>query len=148
LTGLTVGTSSTRDAELLFTGSPGPISLSRHFQHHFQWRRRVAPGRKRCTLLDGQIPLARATKKETGILAVEAATNSIIVGEVLKAATQARSSYRRQFQGRVLQQFVDLELILSFDSLFDCLVDCQRFLAHEYPGPLTQVLAYGCRYRR
>jgi hypothetical protein len=81
-------------------------------------------------------------KKETGILAVEAATNSLIVGEVLKAVTQRARPTDGNFKG----EFFNSTSISnsSFPSVHALLAwSAASVLAHEYPGPLTQVLAYG-----
>jgi hypothetical protein len=81
-------------------------------------------------------------KKETGILAIEAATNSLIVGEVLKAATQRARPTDGNFKG----EFFNSTSITnsSFPSAHALLAwSAASVLAHEYPGPLTQVLSYG-----
>src|SRR5258707_2254138 len=81
-------------------------------------------------------------KKETGILAVEAATNSLIVGEVLKAVTQRARPDDSNHKG----EFFNSTSISnsSFPSVHALLAwSAASVLAHEYPGPLTQILAYG-----
>ncbi|HEV7551275.1 MAG TPA: capsule assembly Wzi family protein [Candidatus Angelobacter sp.] len=81
-------------------------------------------------------------KKETGILAVEAATNSLVVGEVLKAVTQRA----RPDDGNHKGDFFNSTSISnsSFPSIHALLAwSSASVLAHEYPGPLTQILAYG-----
>lgn len=81
-------------------------------------------------------------KKETGILAVEAATNAVIVGEVLKAATQRARPDDGNHQG----DFFNSSSISNsaFPSVHGLLAwSAASVLAHEYPGPLTQILAYG-----
>lgn len=81
-------------------------------------------------------------KKETGILAIEAATNSLIVGEVLKAVTQRARPTDGNFKG----EFFNSTSISnsSFPSAHALIAwSAASVLAHEYPGPLTQVLAYG-----
>ena len=81
-------------------------------------------------------------KKETGILALEAATNSLVVGEVLKAVTQRARPTDGNFKG----EFFNSSSISnsSFPSVHALLAwSAASVLAHEYPGPLTQVLAYG-----
>src|SRR5438270_6582552 len=81
-------------------------------------------------------------KKETGILAVEAATNSLIVGEVLKAVTQRARPTDGNFKG----DFFNSSSISnsSFPSLHAMLAwSAASVLAHEYPGPLTQIASYG-----
>jgi hypothetical protein len=81
-------------------------------------------------------------KQETGILAVEAATNSLIVGEVLKAVTQRARPTDGNFKG----EFYNSTSISnsSFPSLHAMLAwSTASVLAHEYPGPLTQIMSYG-----
>lgn len=81
-------------------------------------------------------------KKETGILAIEAATNSLIVAEVLKAVTQRARPNDGNFKG----EFFNSSSIAnsSFPSGHAMLAwSAASVLAHEYPGPLTQVLSYG-----
>lgn len=81
-------------------------------------------------------------KKETGILAIEAATNSLIVGEVLKAVTQRARPSDGNFKG----EFFNSTSISnsSFPSAHALMAwSAASVLAHEYPGPLTQILAYG-----
>ncbi|HEV7673604.1 MAG TPA: capsule assembly Wzi family protein [Candidatus Angelobacter sp.] len=81
-------------------------------------------------------------KKETGILAIEAATNSLIVGEALKAVTQRARPTDGNFKG----EFFNSTSISnsSFPSAHALLAwSAASVLAHEYPGPLTQILAYG-----
>jgi hypothetical protein len=81
-------------------------------------------------------------KKETGILAVEAATNSLIVGEVLKAVTQRARPTDGNFKG----EFFNSTSIANsaFPSAHALLAwSAASVLAHEYPGPLTQIMSYG-----
>ena len=81
-------------------------------------------------------------KKETGIIAIEAATNSLIVGEVLKAVTQRARPTDGNFKG----EFFNSSSISnsSFPSAHALLAwSAASVLAHEYPGPLSQVLFYG-----
>jgi hypothetical protein len=83
-----------------------------------------------------------AHKKETGILAVEAATNALIVGEVLKVATQRA----RPDDGNHRGEFYNSTSISnsSFPSAHALLAwSTASVLAHEYPGPLSQILLYG-----
>jgi hypothetical protein len=82
-----------------------------------------------------------AHKKETGILAVEAATNSLIVGEVLKAVTQRARPTDGNFKG----DFFNSSSISnsSFPSVHALLAwSAASVLAHEYPGALSQVASY------
>jgi hypothetical protein len=81
-------------------------------------------------------------QKETGILAIEAATNSLVVGEVLKAVTQRARPTDGNFKG----EFFNSTSISnsSFPSAHALIAwSAASVLAHEYPGPLTQILAYG-----
>jgi hypothetical protein len=81
-------------------------------------------------------------KKETGILAIEAATNSLIVGEVLKAVTQRA----RPIDGNGQGDFFNSTSISnsSFPSIHALVAwSAASVLVHEYPGKLTQLLAYG-----
>jgi Capsule assembly protein Wzi/PAP2 superfamily len=80
-------------------------------------------------------------KRETGILAIEAATNGLIVDQVLKLAT----TRARPTQGNQQGFFYDSSSITnsSFPSAHAALAwSAASVLAHEYPGPLTQVFAY------
>ena len=81
-------------------------------------------------------------QKETGILAVEAATDSLVVGEVLKAVTQRARPTDGNFKG----EFFNSSSISnsSFPSVHALLAwSAASVLAHEYPGPLTEIFAYG-----
>ncbi len=81
-------------------------------------------------------------KKETGILTIEAATNSLIVGEVFKAVTQRARPNDGNHQG----DFFNSTSISnsSFPSVHALLAwSAASVLTHEYPGPLTKVLSYG-----
>jgi hypothetical protein len=81
-------------------------------------------------------------QKETGILAIEAATDSLVVGEVFKAITQRA----RPTDGNKQGDFFNSTSISnsSFPSAHALMVwSVASVLAHEYPGPLTQVMAYG-----
>ena len=81
-------------------------------------------------------------KQKPASLAVEAATNSLIVGEVLKAVTQRARPTDGNFKG----EFFNSSSISnsSFPSVHALLAwSAASVLAHEYPGPLSQILAYG-----
>ena len=81
-------------------------------------------------------------QKETGILALEAATNSYIVGEGLKLVTQRARPNDGNGQG----DFYNSSSITnsSFPSEHALLAwSAASVLVHEYPGPLTQIFAYG-----
>jgi len=81
-------------------------------------------------------------KQETGILAVEAATNALVVSEVLKVATQRA----RPDDGNHKGEFFNSTSISnsSFSSLHAMVAwSAASVLAHEYPGPVSKVLFYG-----
>ena len=81
-------------------------------------------------------------KKETGILAVEAVANSLIVGGAFKLVTQRARPNEGNGQG----DFYNSSSILnsSFPSNHALMAwSAASVLVHEYPGTLTQVLAYG-----
>jgi hypothetical protein len=81
-------------------------------------------------------------KRETGILAIEAATDSLIDGEGLKFITQRA----RPTDGDGKGDFLNSSSIAnsSFPSLHALITwSTASVLAHEYPGPLTQIFAYG-----
>jgi membrane-associated phospholipid phosphatase len=78
--------------------------------------------------------------RETGILAGEAAIDSLVVDEVIKIATQRERPLDGTGQGRFWHGG-------SFDSSFPsehaiAAWSIASVLAYEYPGPLTKVLAY------
>jgi membrane-associated phospholipid phosphatase len=81
-------------------------------------------------------------RKETGILAIEAATDSMAVNQVFKLVTQRA----RPTDGNQQGDFYNSSSITnsSFPS-FHAMVawSAASVLAHEYPGPLTQIFAYG-----
>ncbi|MCU1308051.1 MAG: hypothetical protein JWN45_2746 [Acidobacteriaceae bacterium] len=80
-------------------------------------------------------------RSESGILAGEAALNSIVVGEALKAAAERERPTDGTGQGRfwhggiVNSSFPSDHAMLSWSIA--------SVLAHEYPGALTKILAYG-----
>jgi membrane-associated phospholipid phosphatase len=79
--------------------------------------------------------------KEAGILAGEAAIDSFVVGEVVKIATQRErptdgNGKGRFWQGGTLDSSFPSDHAIAAWSI-------ASVLAHEYPGPLTDVLAYG-----
>jgi hypothetical protein len=81
-------------------------------------------------------------KKETGILALEAATDSLVVGEGLKLVTQRA----RPSDGNPKGDFFNSSSITnsSFPSVHALLTwSAASVLVHEYPGPLTSIFAYG-----
>jgi Capsule assembly protein Wzi/PAP2 superfamily len=81
-------------------------------------------------------------KKETGILALEAATDSLVVGEGLKLVTQRARPIDNNPKG----DFFNSSSITnsSFPSVHALLTwSAASVLVHEYPGPLTSIFAYG-----
>ncbi len=81
-------------------------------------------------------------QKETGILSIEAATDSLAVVEVFKFATQRA----RPTDGNKNGDFFNSTSITnsSFPSAHAMLTwSVASVIAHEYPGPLTQIFAYG-----
>jgi Capsule assembly protein Wzi/PAP2 superfamily len=81
-------------------------------------------------------------QKETGILAVEAVANSLIVGETFQLVTQRARPNDGNGQG----DFYNSSSIFnsSFPSNHALAAwSAASVLAHEYPGPLTQIFAYG-----
>lgn len=80
-------------------------------------------------------------QQETGVLAGEAALNSIVIAEAFKVLTRRQ----RPTDGAGLGQFgKGTALNSSFPSLHAALSwSAASVLSHEYPGVLTQVLSYG-----
>lgn len=81
-------------------------------------------------------------QKETGLLAIQAATNSLIVTEVLKVVTQRA----RPTEGNQQGDFFNSDKIYnsSFPSTHAMMVwSAATVLTHEYPGTLTKIFAYG-----
>jgi membrane-associated phospholipid phosphatase len=79
-------------------------------------------------------------KSETGILGGEAMVNALAVDEVLKYAFQRQRPFETNGAGRFFQSgsqnsFPSAHATLSFAFA--------SVLAHEYPGWLTKILAYG-----
>lgn len=81
-------------------------------------------------------------QKETGILGTEAAINSLVVVEVLKLASQRQRPQDGTGQGKFFNSstltnsgFPSAHAVLAWSTA--------SVLAHEYPGPLTQILSYG-----
>src|SRR5215472_8608584 len=78
--------------------------------------------------------------RETGLLSGEALVNSLAVSEVLKVAFARQ---RPTSAGGKGQFFTDISNA-SFPSQHSMLSwTAASVIAHEYPGPVTQVLAYG-----
>lgn len=81
-------------------------------------------------------------QRETGILAVEAATDGLLVTEALKLVTQRARPRDGTFQGN----FYNSSSVTnsSFPSTHAMMAwSAATVLAHEYPGLLTEVFAYG-----
>jgi membrane-associated phospholipid phosphatase len=81
-------------------------------------------------------------QKETGILATEAAVNSIVVVEAFKLVSQRG----RPSEGNTQAKFYSSNSVVnsSFPSAHAMLTwSIASVVAHEYPGPLTQIFAYG-----
>jgi hypothetical protein len=79
---------------------------------------------------------------ETGILAGEAMVNSLVVDEVLKAATMRERPTLDSARGQFFQSSVGLDS--SFPSTHSIIAwSSATVIAEEYPGPLTQLTAYG-----
>ena len=75
---------------------------------------------------------------ETGFLAGEAAVNALAVNALLKASTQRPRPYQTDGKGTFFQGGS------SFSSDHSALAwSVASVVAHEYPGPMTQLLAYG-----
>ena len=80
-------------------------------------------------------------QQETGILAIEAATDSLLVNQVFKLVTQRA----RPTDGNQKGEFYNSSSITdsSFPSAHAMLAwSAASVLAHEYPGPLTKAFAY------
>jgi membrane-associated phospholipid phosphatase len=79
---------------------------------------------------------------ETGILAGEAMVHSLVVDEVLKAVTMRERPTLDNAQGKFFQSSVGLDS--SFPSTHSIIAwSSATVIASEYPGPLTQITAYG-----
>lgn len=80
-------------------------------------------------------------QQETGILAGEAALNSVVVVETLKLFSRRQRPADGSGQGKfgggsaVNSSFPSMHAILAWSAA--------SVLSHEYPGTLTQILAYG-----
>ena len=81
-------------------------------------------------------------QQETGILALEAATNSLVVTEGLKLVTQRERPMDAAGRGRFWHS--NSLFNSSFPSTHAMLTwSVASVLAHEYPGLATNILAYG-----
>jgi membrane-associated phospholipid phosphatase len=77
-------------------------------------------------------------RRETGILAGEAAIDSLAVSSALKYALGRERPYLDQGKGNFYQEGT------SFPSDHSAVAwSIASVIAHEYPGPLTQLFAYG-----
>ena len=76
--------------------------------------------------------------RETGFLSGEAALNSTLITYALRSATQRQRPFERNGKGAFFQSGS------SFPSQHAALAwSLASIVAHEYPGPLTKLLAYG-----
>jgi membrane-associated phospholipid phosphatase len=79
---------------------------------------------------------------ETGILAGEAMVDSLVVNEVLKAATMRERPMLDGAKGKFFQSSVGLDS--SFPSTHSIIAwSSAAVIASEYPGPMTKLTAYG-----
>jgi hypothetical protein len=79
---------------------------------------------------------------ETGILAGEAMVDSLVVDEVLKAATMRERPTLDGAKGKFFQTSVGLDS--SFPSTHSIVAwSSAAVIASEYPGPITEIAAYG-----
>ena len=107
------GTLSNAGAAALVAGAGGMWVLS-HFNHNDHWR-------------------------ETGFLAGEAAVHSLVMTEALKYSLRRDRPYQGDGTGPFFQPGGT-----SFPSEHSALAwSVASTVAHEYPGPLTKLLAYG-----
>ncbi|HEY6348056.1 MAG TPA: capsule assembly Wzi family protein [Candidatus Angelobacter sp.] len=80
-------------------------------------------------------------QRETGILSGEAAINALLIDEVFKVATRRERPTDGAGQGRFGRGSA---LNSSFPSTHAMITwSIASVLVHEYPGPLTKLLAYG-----
>ena len=79
---------------------------------------------------------------ETGTLAGEAMVDSLVVDEVMKAVTMRERPTLDGAKGKFFQSAVGLDS--SFPSTHSMIAwSSATVIAEEYPGPLTQIAAYG-----
>jgi len=77
-------------------------------------------------------------QRETGVLAGEAAIDGLVANEALKVAFGRERPYQDQGNGTFFQQGS------SFPSDHSAVAwSIASVIAHEYPGPLTELFAYG-----
>jgi hypothetical protein len=80
-------------------------------------------------------------QQETGILAGEAAINSFVVDEVFKVLTRRERPDEGTGQGRFFRGTIANSSFPSNHAMLTWSI--ASVIAHEYPGPLTKILAYG-----
>lgn len=80
-------------------------------------------------------------QQEAGILAGEAALNAYLVGEVFKVATRRERPNEGTGQGRFGKGTIGNSAFPSAHAILTWSI--ASVIAHEYPGPLTQILSYG-----
>jgi len=76
--------------------------------------------------------------RETGFLAGEAAIDSVAFAEALKSATGRERPFQDNYQGKFWQggtSFPSEHAVAAWSIA--------SVIAHEYPGPVTKILAYG-----
>jgi len=78
---------------------------------------------------------------ETGILSGEAFLNSYLVNEILKLVTRRERPNEGTGQGRFFEGTVSNSAFPSNHAMLTWSV--ATVIAHEYPGPLTKLFAYG-----
>jgi len=79
---------------------------------------------------------------ETGTLAGEAMVDSLVVDEVMKAVTMRERPTLDGAKGKFFQSSVGLDS--SFPSTHSIIAwSSATVIAEEYPGPLTEIAAYG-----
>ena len=80
-------------------------------------------------------------QQEAGILAGEAALNSYLVDEVLKVVTRRERPMEGTGQGKFFRGTIGSSAFPSGHAILTWSI--ASVIAHEYPGPLTQILSYG-----
>jgi hypothetical protein len=80
-------------------------------------------------------------QQEAGILAGEAALNAYLVDEVLKVTTRRERPSEGVGTGRFFKGTIGNSAFPSGHAILTWSI--ASVIAHEYPGPLTQILSYG-----
>jgi hypothetical protein len=80
-------------------------------------------------------------QQETGILSGEAAINALVIDEAFKVVTSRERPMEGAGQGRFWQGTIANSSFPSAHAMVTWSI--ASVLAHEYPGPLTEVFAYG-----